>query len=145
MKAVGKKLCQVDWGQNKEEFGQQTRDSRGQPHGQVFKSSHSASWPRVLPVPILGMDLAPLFKPSWGGIPHSTSRRTYNWNIQLCTGGLWREEKKKAWQEMLAQGPSFEKKRDSSLYMIGFKELSHWSLLTGRRWNGLKVCRDWSQ
>ena len=27
-----------------------------------------------------------------GGIPHSTTRRTYNQNIQLCTGGLWGEE-----------------------------------------------------
>ena len=25
--------------------------------------------------------------------PHSTTRGTHNWNIQLCTGGIWGEEK----------------------------------------------------
>ena len=34
--------------------------------------------PRISPVRILGEDMAPLIKPCWGGIPHSTTRRTYN-------------------------------------------------------------------
>ena len=34
--------------------------------------------PRVLPVRILCMDLALLIKPCWGGVPHSTTRRTNN-------------------------------------------------------------------
>ena len=39
--------------------------------------------------------LAPLIRPCWGGIPHSRTRRPYNYNIQLCTGGLWGEEEEK--------------------------------------------------
>ena len=51
--------------------------------------------PRVLPVRILGMDVAPLIRPCWSGIPHSRARRTYNQNIQLYTGGLCGEEEGK--------------------------------------------------
>ena len=35
-------------------------------------------WPRVSLVRILGTDMAPLIRPCWGGIPHATTRRTYN-------------------------------------------------------------------
>ena len=35
-------------------------------------------WPRVSPVWIPGADMAPLIKPCWGGVPHSTTRRTHN-------------------------------------------------------------------
>ena len=62
-------------------------------------SSHTLlQQPRVLPVQILGVDMAPFIRPHWGGAPHATTRRTYNWkNIQLRTGGIWGEkaEKKK--------------------------------------------------
>ena len=34
--------------------------------------------PRVLPVWILGVDMAPLLRPCWGGVPHATTRRTPN-------------------------------------------------------------------
>ena len=34
--------------------------------------------PRVSPVRILGTDMAPLIRPCWGGVPHSTTSRTYN-------------------------------------------------------------------
>ena len=87
----------------------------GWPRGRVVKFTHSASWPRVLPVQILGADTAPLFRPCWGGVPHSTTRGTHNRNVQLCTGGLWEEEEeegeKKDWQQMLAQVPILKKKK----------------------------------
>ena len=47
--------------------------------------------PRVLLVQILGVDMAPLIKPCWGGVSHSMTRRTYNYSVQLCTGGIWGE------------------------------------------------------
>ena len=31
--------------------------------------------------------------------------------MQLCTGGLWGEEEKKGWQQMLAQVPILKKKK----------------------------------
>ena len=34
--------------------------------------------PRVLPVQVLGADMALLLRPCWGGIPHATTRRTCN-------------------------------------------------------------------
>ena len=46
--------------------------------------------------------------------PTSTTRRTYNYNIQLCSGGLWgeeEEEEKEDWQQMLAQVPIFKKNK----------------------------------
>ena len=72
--------------------------------------SHALLWRRrVLPVWILGEDLAPLIKPCRGGVPHSRTTRIYNQNIQLCTGELWREEEEKNdWQQMLAQGQSLK-------------------------------------
>ena len=52
-------------------------------------SSHAPLWwPRVLPVQILGVDMAPFIKPSWGGVPYITTRGTHNWNTQLCSGGF---------------------------------------------------------
>ena len=48
--------------------------------------------PRVSLVWILGVDMAPLIRPRCGGVLHSTTRRTYNYNIQLCTRGLWGKE-----------------------------------------------------
>ena len=66
-------------------------------------------WPRVLLIRILGEDMGLLIKPCWGHIPHSTTRGTHNYSIQLCTGGLWGEVKKKDWQRMFAQVPIFKK------------------------------------
>ena len=34
--------------------------------------------PRVSPLRVLGTDTTPLIRPCWGGIPHSTTKRTYN-------------------------------------------------------------------
>ena len=44
-------------------------------------------------------------------MPHSTTRRTYNYNIQLRTGGMWEEEEEKDWQQMFAQVPIFKKRK----------------------------------
>ena len=42
-------------------------------------SSHAPLWqPRVLPVQILGVDMAPLIRPRRGGVPPATTRRTHN-------------------------------------------------------------------
>ena len=48
--------------------------------------------PQVLQVWLLGANMAPLVKPCCGGVPRTTTRGTHNWNIQLCTAGLWGEE-----------------------------------------------------
>ena len=42
--------------------------------------------PRDLPALIPGGVMAPLIR------PHSTTRGTYNQNMQLCSGGFWGEE-----------------------------------------------------
>ena len=53
-------------------------------------SSHAPfGRPRVLLVQILGADTAPLIRPHRGSVPHATTRRTHNYNIQLHTGGIW--------------------------------------------------------
>ena len=70
--------------------------------------------PRVLLVQILGADMALLIRPHWGGVPCATTRRTHNYNIQLCTGGIWGEKaerKKKDWQHLLAQVPISKKRK----------------------------------
>ena len=52
-------------------------------------------WPRISPVRILSMDMAPLIRPCWGSIPHATTRRTHNWKIYSCEpGALWGEKVK---------------------------------------------------
>ena len=59
-------------------------------------SSCAPLWrPRVSPVSVLGADLAPLIRPRWGSISHSKTRRTYNWSIQLCTGGALERRRNK--------------------------------------------------
>ena len=81
-----------------------------------LSSCTSLSWPRVSLVGILDTDAAPLIKPCWGGVQHSTTRGTHNQNIQLCTGRLWGEEEEKKkeedWQQMLAQVPIFKRKKE---------------------------------
>ena len=93
------------------------RMSRGRPGGRVVKLVSSASAAQGSPAQILGTDMAPLIRPCWGGLPHATTRRTYNWKIQLCTGGIWGEksEKKIDWQQMLAQGQSLKKMSSNKL------------------------------
>ena len=49
---------------------------------------------RVSPVRILGADMAPLIRPCSGSVPHSTTRRTYNWNIPLYNYVLGALERK---------------------------------------------------
>ena len=41
--------------------------------------------------------------------------------MPLCTGGLWGEEEKKDWQQLLAQVPIFKKKERAQLYNSGIK------------------------
>ena len=60
-------------------------------------------WPRVLPVQILGMVMAPLVRPCSGGVPHSTTRgpttRIYN-----CVLGGFEEKKKKKKKKCTSYG-----------------------------------------
>ena len=63
----------------------------------------SCAWlrgPMVSPAGILGTDMVLLIRPCWGGVWHSTTRRTCNWNIQLCTGRLWGEEEEENKKEI---------------------------------------------
>ena len=65
------------------------------PAAEWLSSCALLRWPRVLPVQILGANMASLVRPCGGGVPHGTTRGTYNYNVQLCTGGLWGEEGEK--------------------------------------------------
>ena len=73
--------------------------------------------PRVSLVQILGADMAPFIGPSWGGIPHATTRpqlegpTTKIYNYVLEGFGEKEEEDDNDWQHMLAQVPIFEKKK----------------------------------
>ena len=90
--------------------------SLGPAHGWVVKFCTLLQLPRVLLVRILGVDMALLVRPRWGSILHATTRRTHNWNTQLCTGGIWggkaEKNKKEDWQQLLAQVPIFKKKKE---------------------------------
>ena len=48
------------------------------PASQCLRSCAWLRWLRVSLVHSLGVDLAPLIKPCWGGVPHSRTGRTYN-------------------------------------------------------------------
>ena len=50
---------------------------------------------RVLPVRILGADMALLIKPCWGSIPYATTRRTHNWKYTTMYQGAIGEKKGK--------------------------------------------------
>ena len=50
---------------------------------------------RVLPVWILGADMAPLVEPCWGGIPHAVTRRTHNWKYTTVYRGHFGRKRKK--------------------------------------------------
>ena len=77
--------------------------------------------PRVSPVQILGAVMAPLIRPCWGGVPHSTTRGTHNYNLQLCTGGLWGEgegkKEEEDRQQLLAQVPIFKKEKKNEAHL----------------------------
>ena len=75
-------------------------------------------WSRVLPAGILGVDLAPLIRPRWGGVPLSTTRRTHSWNTQLCTGWLWGERKKKKREKRMATDVSSGANLKKKSYII---------------------------
>ena len=66
---------------------------RGRSHGQAVKFAPSASAAQGLPVRIVGADPALFIKPCWGSVPHHRTRRTYNYDIQLCTGGFGERKK----------------------------------------------------
>ena len=76
------------------DFWLKTPSSGAGPVAEWLSSCALLRWPRVSPVPILGADTALLFRPHWGSVPHATAGRTHNWNIQLCTWGLWGREGK---------------------------------------------------
>ena len=88
----------------------QLNNCRGSSPVAEWLSSCASVWrPRVSPVQILGVDMAPSHAEV--GVPHATTRGTHSWNIELCTGGLWGEEEEgktkeeEDWQQMLAQVP----------------------------------------
>ena len=68
--------------------GQKVKLEAG-PTAQWLSSCALLPRPRVSPVQMLGVDLAPLIKPCWGGVPHSGARRNYSW------GALGRRRKNK--------------------------------------------------
>ena len=77
-------------------------------------SSHTPLWwSRVSPVHILDAGMAPPVRPCLGGTPHSTTRGTYNYSIQLCTGGLWgeEEEEKRRLATDVSSGPILKNKK----------------------------------
>ena len=61
-------LWKTDWGAS--------------PVAEWLSSCALLRWPRALPVWILGGDMAPLFRPCWGSIPHATA------NIKTCLAGF---------------------------------------------------------
>ena len=60
-----------------------------------LRSSALLPRPRASPILVLGADIAALIRPCVGSVPHATTRRTHNYNIQLCTGGDLRRKRKK--------------------------------------------------
>ena len=68
--------------------------------------------PRVLPVQILGADLASLSKPCRGSVPHIAQLEGPTTRIHNYVLGCFGEKeklKKEDWQQMLAQVPIFKK------------------------------------
>ena len=69
------------------------KDYSGAGMAEWLSSQAPLQWPRVSLVGILGVDVAPLIRPCWGSIPHSTTRgvttRIYNYVL------VGFEEKKK--------------------------------------------------
>ena len=64
--------------------------------------------PMVLPVQILGTDLAPFIRPCRAGVPHNTNRRIYNYVLE----GFGEKEGEKKWRKMgtdVNSGPVFLK------------------------------------
>ena len=72
------------------------------PVAEWLSSCAPLQWPRVLLVQILGTDMVPLISPSWGSVPHATTRRTHNYNIQLCTRGRGGEKAEKKIRTLIA-------------------------------------------
>ena len=66
----------------------QKQQMKGWPRGQVIKFALSAVAAQGFAGSDPGKDMALLINPGRGGVPHGGARRTYNSNIQLCTGGL---------------------------------------------------------
>ena len=48
------------------------------PMAEWLGSHAPLQWPGVLPVWVLGTDMAPLTGPCWGGVPHATVGMTHN-------------------------------------------------------------------
>ena len=61
-----------------EGFALQNGQLRASPMAQWLSLHTWLQQPMVSVIQILGMDLALLIKPCWGGVPHSTARRTHN-------------------------------------------------------------------
>ena len=69
------------------------RTYRGQLHGQIVKFAHSASVAWLWGFRSWVRTYTQLIKPWCGGIPHRRTRMTCDWDIQLCTGALWRKQR----------------------------------------------------
>ena len=72
----------------------------------MVKFTCSASVAKGSQVQILGVDLAPLAKPHWGGIPHKM--RKVGTDVNSAT--IFLKQKEEDCQQMLAQGQSFSQK-----------------------------------
>ena len=79
-----------------------------------FARSVSAAQGFTSSDPVRGLSTAHQAMLRWRPTQHN--QKDHNYNIQLCTGGLWGEEekeKKKDWQQMLAQVRILKKKKET--------------------------------
>ena len=76
-------------------------------------SSHAPlQWPRVHGFGSWAQTYTPFIKPCCGGIPHTRTRMTYAYNIQVCTGVLGRKKKEGRLATYVSSGPIFLIKKD---------------------------------
>ena len=80
---------------------------KGQPIGIVVKFACSASVAWGSQVWIPGVDLAPLIKPRYGGIPHKIEEV----GTDASSATIFLKKKEEDWQQMLAQGQSSSQKK----------------------------------
>ena len=78
--------------------------------------------PRVSSVQILGADQHCSSSHAEAMSHFTSTRRTYSWNPQLCTGGLWGEEHLKKGGRLatdVSSGPIFIKQNKTKLQVSG--------------------------
>ena len=76
-------------------FKQKDLNLGASPVAEWLSSFTPLRWPKVSPVPILGVDRAPLLRPCRGDIPHSTTSRTTTTIYNYVLGVLGRKKKKR--------------------------------------------------